>query len=317
MRVYPLIKKRRREENGEFFHEMVEEVIICIIEGDWVYIWGPSGCGKSFVIKQAASLIGIDLVENGKITDKYSIMAYNDPHGRFRATQSFVALFYGKMLSCDEFDNGNTDTHVVLNELYSGLLDALEYYPKKKRYVTFAEDMTVPVNPNFRMIGAGNTKGEGENQIFSSRGKIDESVLERMTPKEFKYDNNLEKKIFGNFKNWYSLFIKFREACDLYAKQNGLDTAPGIGTTRDAAAIVKYIKHNSKTVDQIMREKFIQTKERDYLNFLKKKFINFYDLDNEDYNHFTVPNHLGDVDEIVLAKSFVKACQVGLTENRK
>ena len=311
-----LEEKRRREENGEFFHEMVEEVIICIIEGDWVYIWGPSGCGKSFVIKQAASLIGIDLVENGKITDKYSVMAYNDPHGRFRATQSFVALFYGKMLALDEFDNGNTDTHVVFNELYSGLLDALEYYPKKKRYVTFAEDMTVPVNPNFRMIGAGNTRGGGENQIFSSRGKIDESVLERMTPKEFKYDNILEKKIFGNFKNWYSLFINFREACDLYAKQNGLDTAPGIGTTRDAAAIVKYIKHNSKTIDQIMREKFIQTKERDYLNFLKQKFVNFYGLD-EDYDNFTIPNRLEDASEIVLAKSFVKACQVGLMESKE
>ena len=130
-----LEEKKRREANGEFFHEMVEEVIRCILEGDWVYLWGPSGCGKSFVIKQVAELIGIDLVENGKITDKYSIMAYNDPHGRFRATQAFVALVYGKMLSLDEFDNGNTDTQVVLNELYSGLLDVLGN-PNKKRYVT-------------------------------------------------------------------------------------------------------------------------------------------------------------------------------------
>ena len=138
---------------------MVEEVINCVMEGDWVYLWGPSGCGKSYIIKQVASLVGIDYVENGKITDKYSIMAYNDPHGRFRATQAFIAILYGKLLSLDEFDNGNTDTQVVLNELYSGLLDTMEH-PKKKRYITFAEDMTVAINPNFRMISAGNTSGE-------------------------------------------------------------------------------------------------------------------------------------------------------------
>ena len=312
-----LEEKKRREANGEFFHEMVEEVIRCILEGDWVYLWGPSGCGKSFVIKQVAELIGIDLVENGKITDKYSIMAYNDPHGRFRATQAFVALVYGKMLSLDEFDNGNTDTQVVLNELYSGLLDVLGN-PNKKRYVTFAEDMTVPINPNFRMISAGNTRGGGENQIFSSRGKIDEAVQERMTPKEFKYDNLVEQKIFGQYKDWYEIFIKFREACDSYAKQNGLDVAPGIGTTRDAAAIVKYINHNSKSIDQIMREKFTQTKERDYLSFLRKKFREFYDL-SENLDDFAVPSKLCDADTMILAKSFVKVCNDSLagTEKKK
>ncbi len=306
-----LEEKKRREANGEFFHEMVEEVIRCILEGDWVYLWGPSGCGKSFVIKQVAELIGIDLVENGKITDKYSIMAYNDPHGRFRATQAFVALVYGKMLSLDEFDNGNTDTQVVLNELYSGLLDVLGN-PNKKRYVTFAEDMTVPISPNFRMISAGNTRGGGENQIFSSRGKIDEAVQERMTPKEFKYDNVVEQKIFGNYTNWYEIFIKFREACEIYAKQHGLDVAPGIGTTRDAAAIVKYINHNSKSIDQIMREKFTQTKERDYLSFLKKKFSEFYSLDADSLGKFTEPERLADADTMILAKSFIRTCNNSL-----
>ncbi len=307
-----LAEKRRREENGEFFHEMVEEVIRCIIEGDWVYIWGPSGCGKSYVIKQAAELIGIDLIDNGKITDKYSIMAYNDPHGRFRATQTFIALFYGKMISYDEFDNGNTDTHVVLTSIYSNLLDVLENL-SKPRYITFAEDMTVPINPNFRIISAGNTRGSGENEIFSSRGRIDEAVQERQTPLRFNYDNHVEEKIFGEFKNWYDIFIKFRMACDAYAKQRGLDVAPGITTTRDAAAIVKYIKHNSKTIDQIMREKFTQTKEKDYLIFLKKQFCDYYHIHNLD-DELNVPRELRKADTLILAKSFVKACNEGIEE---
>ncbi len=299
-----LDRMNERKAKGEIFHEMTEEVIRCVMEGDWVYLWGPSGCGKSYVIKQVASLLGIPLVENGKITDKYSVMAYNDPHGRFRATQAFVALVYGRMLSLDEFDNGNTDTQVVLNELYSGLLDVLEN-PERKRFVTFAEDMNVPINPNFRMISAGNTDGNGENEQWSSRGKIDESVQERMTPKRFHYDNQVEKIIFGSYSEWYDLFIKFREVCDKYAKKMNIDSAPGIVTTRDAAAIAKYIRHNSKTLDQVLREKFIQVKDDNYLNFIINTLKKMYSLDEiED-----VPNiRLSEYSSEMLAKKLVYSC---------
>ena len=58
-----LEEKKRREHNGEIFHEMTEEVLRCVMEGDWVYLWGPSGCGKSYVIKQVASLLGIDMID--------------------------------------------------------------------------------------------------------------------------------------------------------------------------------------------------------------------------------------------------------------
>ena len=303
-----LDEKRKRESNGEIFHHLVDEVIACVMEGDWVYLWGPSGCGKSHIIKQVASLIGIDLVENGKITDKYSIMAYNDPHGRFRATQAFVALVYGKLLSLDEFDNGNTDTQVVLNELYSGLLDKLEK-PNKDRFVTFAEDMTVKVNPNFRMISAGNTSGEGENPLYSSRGKLDESVLERMTPKRFDYDNRVEELIFGNFKNWYNLFVNFRKVCDDFAKREDLSSAPGMVTTRDASAIVKYIKHNSKSVDQIISEKFTQIKSSEYLGFIASGFKSMYGINEVRDIEINIP--LDCVDEKTLAKKLVYACTRG------
>ena len=299
--------KAERQAKGEIYHDMTDEIIRCVLEGDWVYLWGPSGCGKSYSIKQVAKLIGIDMVDNGKITDKYSIMAYNDPQGRFRATQAFVALVYGKLLSLDEFDNGNPDTQVVLNELYSGLLDTLEK-PDELRYVTFAEDMRVPIHPNFRMISAGNTSGEGENQAFSSRGKIDESVQQRMTPKKFWYDNRVEQRIFGEYEAWYNLFVNFRKICDDYAKQQGLDAPIGVVTTRDASAIVKYINHNSKSVDQIMAEKFVQTKSPSYTEFIKKNIKRMYGFDSCEVRNNRAP--LSQVKEIDLAKRLVRRCDL-------
>mgnify|MGYP002623731822 CR=1 FL=1 len=300
-----LERKQKRIDNGELFHEMTDEVISCLLEGDWPYLYGPSGCGKSHLIKQVGSLIGMNIIQNGKITDKYSVMAYNDPHGRFRATQTFVALVYGRLLSLDEFDNGNTDTQVVYNEIYSGLLDVISN-PNEKHFITFAEDMVVPINPNFRMISAGNTNGEGEDKDYSSRGKIDESVLERMTPKLFNYDNRVEKRIFDKYIDWYKFFVNFRKACDRYAKKNGSTSAPGMVTTRDAAAIVKYINHNSKSVEQVLMEKFIQTKNDDYLNVILEMMQEIYDINrNIDDVHLRNGTKLANVNEITLAKKLV------------
>lgn len=307
-------EKNKREQMGEIYHAKMEEALIAILEGEWPYLWGPSGCGKSHVIRQIAELIGIEMIDNGKITDKYSVMAYNDPHGRFRATQAFVAFAYGKLLLLDEFDNGNTDTQVIFNELYSASLDVIEK-PGKKRYVTFAEDMTVPINPNFRMISAGNTSGEGENQIFSSRGKIDESVQERMTPIYFNYDNRIEEKIFGEYVDWYDFFIKFRKACDEFALKEGLDVAPGMATTRDASSIVRSIKHNSKSVEQLLRHKFVQTKGEEYLRFLMDRMRNFYDLDDSHEDSRIYP--LDDVKSPVLAKKFIKECERSISSGRR
>ncbi len=300
-----LDEKKRREDNGEIFHAVTDEVICCIMEDDWPYLWGPSGCGKSYAIRQIAELVGLEMIDNGKITDKYSLMAYNDPHGRFRATQAFIAVVYGKLLLLDEFDNGNTDTQVLLNELYSASLDVLEK-PEKPRYITFAEDMTVPVNPNFRMVSAGNTSGEGENQVFSSRGKSDESVQERMTPIYVSYDNRIEERIFGEFREWYDFFIKFRKACDEYAISEGLDTAPGIGTTRDAAAITRYILDESKSLDEIIRQKFVQTKSPEYLKFLGNAMRKYYGIERANDVEYNGP--LSEVKSLTLGKKFIYKC---------
>ena len=299
-------KIKEMKKNGEIFHSKTEEIIKCIMEGDWVYLWGPSGCGKSYTVKQIAKLLGIDLVQNGKITDKYSIMAYNDPHGRFRATQAFIALLYGKLLSFDEFDNGNPDTQVVLNELYSGLKDTLEN-PDEKKYVTFGEDMSVPIHPNFRMISAGNTAGAGEDILNSARGKIDESVQQRMTPKELTYDNQVEKIILSDYDGWYDLFVKFRKVCDDYARSQGMKYAQGILTTRDASDIAKYARHNSKSLDQVLREKFIQVKNDNYLNYIITNIKNSYNREGHNIDNISdvKEKKLSDYSAVELGKKLV------------
>ena len=260
----------RRKADGEIFHTLIDEIIRCVMEGDWVYLWGPSGCGKTYVIRQVAELLGIELVENGKIVNKYDIMGFNDPQGRFRATQAFKAVLHGDLIAFDEFDNDDTSSQICLNGFYSGSQDIIED-PTKERFITFGEDVKIPIHTNFRMIAAGNTSGNGANEQYL-RGRIDESVQERLTPIRFYYDNQVEEQILSEWNDsWYKLFTCFRDVCDGWADKKKKEHAQGIITTRDASAIARYIRHNSKTIDQVMREKFTQVKDVNYLTHIKDR----------------------------------------------
>lgn len=302
---------RKREKQGEIFHSKIRNIVIDLMEGDWPYLWGPSGTGKSYMVKQAASLLGMDFTKAGKITEPHSIIGYNDPQGKFRITPTFVAALYGYLLSLDEFDNGNPDTQVVLNDIYSELLNKLEN-PNEACEVTFGTDVQVDIHPNFRMISTGNTSGSGENSIYTSRGQIDESIQERTTPIYIDYDNRVEKIILNDVPEWYQFFIDFRKACIKYASSNGMEAARGITTTRDAAAIKKYIEHNSKSLDQVIEEKFIQTKDSEYLKALGRTIASMYNIDYDNCEELNFNGPLEDAKSLVLAKKFISSCKKGI-----
>lgn len=299
--------KKKREKNGEIFHELLDEVVVCLMEGFWPYLYGPSGCGKSYIFKQAASLLGMDYVENGKIEQLHTIMAYTRPNGAFAATQTFIASLYGKLISYDEMDSGNTAVHIALSKIYDAMRDTVSN-PNRPAFVTFAEDLEIPMNPNFRMIGAGNTNGDGENEIYNARGKLDESVQQRMKPKAFTYDNRIEKYIFSNFEEWYKVFTKFREACDLYAASQNYPATPGLITTRDGADIVKVLNHNSQSVDCIIRENFTQKKDIPYLRSIADTFKRMYDLEDQKSYPLNGDEKAGSLNEKTIAKCLIYRC---------
>ena len=304
-------RMKLNEAKGEIYHKKVEQIAIDIMEGDWPYLWGPSGTGKSHMVKQVADLLGMSFMKAGKITEPHSILGYNDPQGRYRITPTFIAALYGHLLSLDEFDNGNPDTQVVLNDIYSELLNKIDN-PNEVCEVMFGDDIPVNIHPNFRMIAAGNTSGEGENSVFSSRGKIDESIQERMTPIYIDYDNRVEEQILKDYPSWYKFFIDFREACSNFAQNNGLEAPQGTTTTRDAAAIKKYVDHNSKSLDQIIAERFIQIKDSEYRKALGKKIADIYQIDYSNCKNPGFKDELKNADEKVLAKKFVYYCRKGV-----
>lgn len=302
------VKEKIQEmtESGEIFHQKTLEVITCLMEGDWPYLWGPSGCGKTHTAIQLAQILGMDLADNGKVTEPWSVNGYDNANGNFMVTQAYLAAKYGKLLFLDELDNGMADTVVELGKLFSASRDAIRH-PQIMRYAKFGSNTIIPVNPNFRMLATGNTKGLGADKEFTERNKFDESDLQRLIHIKFDYDNKIEEKIFGDYKSWFTFFADFRNACSEYAKKNSYSSVQGITTTRDADDIVKYINNNSKSVDEIMRHKFIQIKSKEYLRYLRDYFKKVYDIDS--ISSAPTCNHvLKNNDTNTLVRRFIYNC---------
>ena len=130
-----------------------------------------------------------------------------------------------------------------------------------------------------------------------------------MTPIYVDYDNRVEEIIFGKYKAMYNFFVKFREACVNYANNNNLESPQGIVTTRDASAIVKYLKHNSKTLDELLEQKFIQTKEKDYLVSLARFIARTYDIPIDSVENMNTDKiALDSFREGDIAKKFIYKC---------
>ena len=160
---------------------------------------------------------------------------------------------------CDELDNGNSKATVKLNSFLSNQTDSYYHFPGGEKVMRHA---------NFRVIAAGNTDGNGADINYSTREKIEESVQQRMIPIYMGYDNRVEKAILSAYPDWFEFGCAFRAATDEWEQSSGIP-AQGIFTTRDAFRIKQYLENGSFTKEKIMNYEFVQTKEAEYLGFLK------------------------------------------------
>ena len=308
-------KLQGRERRGEIFHNKVLEVIECLLVGDWPYMYGPSGAGKGYMINQIGELIGQKVIDGGKIGEVHTVLGYIDAQGRFRATPAVEACVNGGLIFFDEFDNSNSDTRVALNTMYSNLREKI-INPKSKQYIRFAGEIDIPINPNMRMIAAGNTDGTGSTGLWTDRYPTDESIQERYKPIYIEYDPRVEKSILSEYDEWYDFFVKFRNACTSYAHSQDEQEAAGITTTRDASDIKRDVKLDAKTLDQMITQYFVQIKDDEYRNALAREIIHDYEeegLDvsvDETYGDYT--GELADASREDIAKQFIKRCKTGI-----
>lgn len=253
-------EKQRRMEQGELFHEMFDDVLTAVMEEVNPYLIGPSGCGKTYMIRQIGEILGVELFDIGYINEEYDILGYVTAMGEYSESNFYRLYKYGGIAFCDELDNGNSKATVKLNSFLSN---------NQKAGYCFPGGEYVQKHPNFRVIAAGNTDGSGANMNYSTREKIEESVQQRMIPIYVDYDNRVEQMILKDYPDWFEFACAFRAATDDWETACGIP-AQGIFTTRDSYRVKMYLDNSSFTPQKIMSYEFVQTKEPEYLGFLKE-----------------------------------------------
>ena len=261
--------KNQMIEKGAIFHEKFDEILTMVLLGDAPYMYGPSGCGKTYMIqKQLAKILGIDVVINGYVLYEQDILGYtNSGTGAYVPSNFYRCYKFGDIIFFDELDNGIANATTVLNSFLTGSSDDTYVFPNGEH---------VKRNPNFRIMAAGNTKGTGKTLAHNTRQKMDESVMQRLTPVEIGYDNRIEEQILSDYPGWFDFAINFRKAIESIPSEHGGDiNTIGTFTTRDAQSVKKYKDAGAMTDEQLIDYEIIENKDIDYLNQIKKKLIQY------------------------------------------
>ncbi len=256
--------KEQMKKRGDIFHEKFDDVLMAVMENANPYLIGPSGCGKTYMVSQISELLQMEFIDIGYINEEYDILGFQTADGGYSCPNFYRCYKYGKIAFCDELDNGNSRATVKLNSFLGNTTGSGYNFPNGE---------FVPRHANFRIVGAGNTSGNGADSNYNTREKIEESVQQRFVPIYIGYDNRVEREILKSHDDWYSFVVLFRNATDAWGR-NSHGAPSGIITTRDVTRIRKYLENKSFNASQILDYEFIQTKDESYLSFLANYVLN-------------------------------------------
>lgn len=176
-----------REVTGNV-HHMFESVLKFVERDVPVYLVGPAGSGKNVLAKQVAEAMGLPYYYTNCVTQEYKLTGYGNAAGLLVETPFYKAFTKGGVFLLDELDASIPEVLDVLNMAIAN------------RYCDFPVVGNKQAHPDFRVIAAGNTCGEGANTMYSSRMKLDAASLDRFAIIKIDYSPELEELLSGNNK---------------------------------------------------------------------------------------------------------------------
>lgn len=193
------INLEEREIDGEVVHANFEKVIKSVMKKIPVYLYGPAGTGKSELAGQIAQALNLKFYPASTITQEFKLSGYSDANGNYHETQFYLAFKNGGLFMLDEMDASAPETLVTINTAIS------------QGYFDF-ENGRIDAHPDFRIIAGGNTIGNGADNIYNGRNKMDGSTTDRYFKVKIDYDIEIEKVITGNNLELISFARSLREA---------------------------------------------------------------------------------------------------------
>lgn len=265
------IEKLKSE--GEFVHKVAADAARELLIFDKIpYLWGPSQSGKSYVAEQVLKIVYEDpsLIHIVEKMDSDIIGSYLSINGKFVPNNIYIAMKYGHPFLLEEMDNWNPDALKHFTSFYETPLARKVDEPYNKNItVPFANLLKVSVNPNSRIIGTGNTCGDGMKNGNLSSYPFDTSVLQRLVQIFVDYDSTLEENILKEYPEWYKFTQMIREQTEYYKRDNGKrEVLDGyVFTTADASIINDSLNEKLRTPYDLVKYYIVKNNNNgNYLN---------------------------------------------------
>ena len=172
----------------ELYHQEFETIYKLIRIGLPVMLIGPTGSGKSVCAGQVAKALDIPMYYTNNASEEYKLLGFTDAYGKYKETQFYKAFKDGGLFFLDEIDNSHPSALLSLNSAIGATTNG-------NIYMAFEDGNFTKAHPNFRIIAAANTWGNGANRIYCGRSELDSASLDRFIQIYFDYDSKIEKSI--------------------------------------------------------------------------------------------------------------------------
>lgn len=172
----------------ELYHQEFETIYKLIRLGLPVMLIGPTGSGKSVCAGQIAKALDMPMYYTNNASEEYKLLGFTDAYGKYKETQFYKAFKNGGLFFLDEIDNSHPSALLSLNS-------AIGATNNGNIYMAFEDGKYTEAHPNFRIIAAANTWGNGANRMYCGRSELDSASLDRFIQIYFDYDPKIEKSI--------------------------------------------------------------------------------------------------------------------------
>lgn len=184
-------------------HEAFDEVLAYVQADEPVFLVGPAGCGKNVLCKQVAEALGLDFYFSNAVTQEYKITGFTDAMGVYQESQFYKAFTKGGLFFLDEMDASIAEVLLILNSAIAN------------RYFDFPAPIgRVEAHPDFRVVSAGNTVGQGASFEYVGRNQLDASSLDRFAVIQVGYDQRVELSVAGGDSELVEFVHKVRDVCE-------------------------------------------------------------------------------------------------------
>ena len=183
-------------------HEKFETIFKFVAMDEPVYLEGPAGSGKNVICKQVAKALGLNFYFSNAVTQEYKLTGFTDANGVFHESQFYKAFRNGGLFMLDEMDASIPEVLVILNAAIAN------------RYFDFPAPIGyVEAHPDFRVVAAGNTFGNGADYDYVGRNQLDAASLDRFAVVRVDYSPAIEEACANGDENLLEFCRAFRKAC--------------------------------------------------------------------------------------------------------